>query len=145
MGEVSLDAPGLFFKVPEKSRLLKGLHQANVPNNFDSKVFDGQRLTGNEIDALVFGHRLHGRNLGGGWEHGAFVSADGGSAMMYGDWVHSSISTGSARVEGNRLCIAGSSTTICGDILRNPGGTRAKENEYIWFFDGWGGPFSQVE
>ncbi len=142
MGEVSLDAPGLFFKVPEKSRLLKGLHQANVPNNFDSKVFDGQRLTGNEIDALVFGHRLHGRDLDGGWEHGAFVSADGSSAMMYGNW---SVGTGSARMEDGRLCFIWSSIRFCSVVLRNPGGTRAKENEYILLYDGWFYPFSQVE
>ena len=145
MVELQGNKSQISFKVPERSRLIEGLRQANVPFDFDAKVFDGQRLTGNEIEALVFGHRLHGRNLDGGREHGAFISADGGSAMMYGDWVHSSTNTGSARVEGNRLCISRSSITFCGDILHNPGGTQAKENEYIWFFDGWSSSFSQVE
>ena len=143
MLELTGDDTGIRFKVPEKSRLLEGLRQANVPSYFDAKEFKDQQLTGREIDALVFGHRLHGRDLDlGGLQHGAYVSADGGSAMAYGDW---SVGTGSARVEGDRLCFVWSSTTICGEILRNSGGTRAKENEYILNIDGWSYPFSQVE
>ncbi len=140
--ELTWDPTGLYFKVPEKSRLLEGLRQADVPRDFHSKVFDGQRLTGSEIDALVFGHRLHGRDLDNGWEHGAFVSEDGGSAMAYGNWPNG---TGSARVEGDKLCFVWPSTTRCGEILRNPGGTRAKENEFMLFYDGWYVPFSQVD
>ena len=142
MIELTLDVEGLSNKVPERSRLLKGLGVAKVPLNFGAKEFDGQKLTGGEIEALVFGHRLRGRTLGSGLEHGAFVSADGGSAMMYGDW---SVGTGSARMEDGRLCFIWSSTTFCSVVLRNPGGTRAKENEYILLYDGWFYPFSQVE
>jgi adenylate cyclase len=142
MKELTLDVEGLWNKVPERSRLLKGLGVAKIPLDFGTTEFDGQKLTGGEIEALVFGHRLHGRDLGDGGEHGAFVSADGGSAMMYGNW---SVGAGSARVEDGRLCFIWSSTTFCSVVLRNPGGTRAKENEYILLYDGWFYPFSQVE
>ena len=143
MRELTGDTVGLLHKVPERSRLLNGLGVAKIPQDFNTKEFDDQRLTGSEIDALVFGHRLHGRNLDqDGLEHGAYVSADGGSAMAYGDW---SVGTGSARVEGDRLCFVWSSTTFCSVILHNPGGTRAKENEYILLYDGWHYPFSQLE
>ena len=33
----------------------------------------------------------------------------------------------------------------CVVILRNPGGTKAKENEYIWFDQRGAFPFSLVE
>jgi hypothetical protein len=33
----------------------------------------------------------------------------------------------------------------CGGILRNPGGTRAAENEYIWFASPEAFSFSQLE
>ena len=48
------------------------------------------------------GRRLRGRNLDEGQEHGTSNSADGAAAMTYGDWF---TSTGSARVEGDRLCL----------------------------------------
>jgi hypothetical protein len=48
-------------------------------------------------------------------------------------------------VEGNRLCFVWPTITNCGEILRNPGGSRAMENEYIFLYDGWFYPFSQVE
>ena len=66
MIELTLDVEGLWNKVPERSRLLKGLGVAKIPLDFGTKEFDGQKLTGGEIEALVFGHRLHGRDLGGG-------------------------------------------------------------------------------
>jgi len=120
---------------------MEGLLKAGVPFAFNAKEFDGQRLTGSEIDALVFGHRLHGRSVESGREHGAVVSADGSSAITYGAWANGS---GSARVEGDRLCFVWPSNTTCAEILRNPGGTRAKENEYILLYDGWWYPFSQA-
>lgn len=69
-------------------------------------------------------------------------SAAGSSAMMFGN---KSAGTGSAWMEDGRLCFKSSSTTFCSVVLRNPGGTRAKENEYILLYDGWFYPFSQVE
>ena len=90
---------------------------------------------------LVFGRRLHGRSLGSGREHGATISADGAQAISWGDWLNGE---GSARIEGNKLCLVWSSNTYCSEVLRHPRGTRAAENEYIWF-DGWAYPFSPVQ
>ena len=131
-----------YFKVPERTRLLQGLRKIKIPYNFEDKVFDGQRLTGAEIDALVFGHRINGRSEYDASEHGAFISADGSSAMAYGDW---SVGSGSAHVKDDRLCLAWTTTTFCSAVLRNPGGTKAMENEYILLHDGWSYPFSRVD
>jgi hypothetical protein len=128
-------------KFPEKSRLVDGIRSAGVPYNFDSNVYDGQRLSGPEIDTLVFGHRLHGRTLETVEEHGASISADG-VAQIFGDWGSDS---GTARVDGNEFCIDSSSASRCIGLLRNPGGTRAKENEYIALGTGWTWTFSQVD
>ena len=43
----------ILFKTPERTRLLQGLRKINIPYDFTDKAFDGQRLTGAEIDALV--------------------------------------------------------------------------------------------
>ena len=128
-------------KPPEKNRLISGLRPSGIPYNFDDKSFAGLQLSGKEIDALFFSHRIHGRTLGTGLDHGMYVSADGASAMIFGDWGNGD---GRAYVEKDRLCIARTSMTSCGLVFRNPGGMRVKENEYFWF-DGWAYPFSQVE
>ena len=135
-------AQEIFFKVPERSRLIQGLRKIKIPYDFKDKAFHGHRLTGAEIDALVFGHRIHGWGEHVAAEHGAFISADGSSAMAYGDW---SVGSGSAHVKGDQLCLVWSSTSFCSDVLRNPGGTKAKENEYILLLDGWSYPFSRVD
>jgi adenylate cyclase len=141
MAELQGNSARTDYKFPEKSRLIGGIRIAGVPFNFDTNVYDGQKLSGPEIDTLVFGHRLHGRTLESGEEHGASISADG-VAQTFGDW---GSGTGIARLDGNELCIDLSSTSRCLSFFRNPGGTRAKENEYIWFGSPWAFPFSRVD
>ncbi len=68
------------------------------------------------------------------------VSADG-IALKFGDWGGGA---GTARFDGDRLCVVQTTTSRCGSILRNPGGTKAKENEYIWWRPG-AYTFSQIE
>ncbi len=136
------DDQEILFKVPERTRLLQGLRKIKIPYDFKDKAFDSQRLKGAEIDALVFGHRIHGWSEHGTSEHGAFISADGSSAMAYGDW---SVGSGSAHVKDDQLCLVWSSTFFCSEVLRNPGGTKAKENEYILLLDTWNYPFSRVD
>src|SRR4029079_10403189 len=53
MIEVQMDAAQLWFKVPQKTRLVDGLRAAGLPYNYDAKVFHGQRLKASEIDALA--------------------------------------------------------------------------------------------
>jgi TolB-like protein/DNA-binding winged helix-turn-helix (wHTH) protein/Tfp pilus assembly protein PilF len=125
---------------PEKSRLIQGLAKANIPHNFDAHAFDQHRLTAREIDALLFGHRIHGRTQSGD-EHGMQISADGETAMLFGGRYNAA---GTTRLDDRHLCIIVSSTESCFAVFRNPGGTRARENEYF-MFDGWVYPFSQVD
>jgi hypothetical protein len=84
---------------------------------------------------------LHGRNLASGVEHGVAVSPDG-IALSFGVW-GGGVAT--AKLEGDRLCFERTATTTCGTILRNPGGKKELENEYIWFLGEWTVPFSQAE
>jgi TolB-like protein/DNA-binding SARP family transcriptional activator len=124
-------------------RLVEGLRLTGAPRWFESGAFDAQQLSAKEIDSLVFGHRIHGRSLHTGQEHGLSVFADG-TAIMFGDW---GAGSGVARHDGNRLCFDWmTGDANCGVFYRNIGGTKAKENEYIWFSHRGGGfPFSQVE
>jgi TolB-like protein/class 3 adenylate cyclase/Flp pilus assembly protein TadD len=129
------------FVPPPNSPLIRGLQRVGVASDFDAREFDALRLTGREIEALFFGHRVHGRTVPGGWEYGASVAVDG-TAVTFGEW---GFGARTATIEDNRLCFVSTTTTSCGQVLRNPGGTHAKENEYLWFL-GWGVmPFSQVE
>jgi hypothetical protein len=61
------------------------------------------------------------------------VSEDGVAAMS-GDWVTSiyPLADGVARFDGDDLCLEFGERSYCGPVLRNPGGTRVYENEYIW-------------
>jgi len=137
MRELTRDRPTLV--PPPDSPLIKGLLQIGIPSDFDSHEFDSLRLTGNAVEALFFGHRIEGRDSRGG-EFGASVAADGTAVT----WGPSPPVAGVAKLEGDRICFVLSTMSDCGSILRNPGGTKAKKNEYLWF--AWGAsPFSQVE
>jgi hypothetical protein len=102
------------------------------------------RLKASEIEALFFGHRLRGR-MWNGWQYGLSVAADG-AAVTLGNWgAGPGAGANIAQLEGDQLCFLSSTSRACGSILRNPGGTRAQENEYIWFVGGFVRPFSQIE
>jgi Flp pilus assembly protein TadD len=131
----------ILYRPPAESLLMPALRRANIPQNYDSNEFDGQRLQGNEVELLTFGHRLHGRSLENGMEHGASISPDG-IALTYG-FFGSGAAT--AKIDGERLCFQRTSTTTCGQVLRNVGGKKDLENEYIWFLGAWTVPFSQAE
>ncbi|MGH6931675.1 MAG: tetratricopeptide repeat protein, partial [Dongiaceae bacterium] len=133
---------GPFGRPPNRGRLVEGLLRTGAPRELDDPRFASQRIGASELGALFFGHRVHGRTFQTGQEHGVSVSADG-VAIMFGDWGSGS---GTARLDGDGLCFEWASTTNCGWAYRNIGGTRAKENEYIWYSSAYGGfPFSQVE
>jgi len=132
-----------FFQLPTQWGLTEGLRRAGVPHWFEVREFDRQRLSPKEVDQLLFGHRIHGRSLESGEEHGAYVAGDG-TAMMFGDWGDGH---GQAVLDDEGLCFEWSSgLTNCGTVYRNLGGTRARENQYIWFSHAYGGfPFSVVD
>jgi TolB-like protein/class 3 adenylate cyclase/Tfp pilus assembly protein PilF len=112
----------------------EGLRLAGVPEFLDSGEFaDRNRLTADQIRALFFGHRLHGRSVRTGEERAASFTAQG-MATMSGDWVLSrSRVDGTSHFSGDKLCVRFGPEDFCGDVYRNPGGSKAKGNEYIWF------------
>jgi TolB-like protein/class 3 adenylate cyclase/Flp pilus assembly protein TadD len=138
---IELEGAQATFPAPKGSPLLAGLIRAGVPRDFGADDFATLKLKSDEIESLVFGHRLHGRNLASGVEHGVAVSPDG-IALSFGVW-GGGVAT--AKLEGDRLCFERTATTTCGTILRNPGGKKELENEYIWFLGEWTVPFSQAE
>ncbi len=127
---------------PERGRLQQGLSLLSIPYNFDAAYFARQRLNGGEIEALLFGHRIHGRNRKTGRDYGMYISPDGATVTDFGEWDIGGSST--AQVKDDRVCFKQTTTEFCPMIFRNPGGTRAKENEYF-FFGGWADPFSPVD
>jgi TolB-like protein/class 3 adenylate cyclase len=127
---------------PEKGRLVQGLDLINIPYNFDAPEFATQRVNGGEIKALLFGHRVQGRSRGVGGDYGMFISPDDGSVTHFGIWDKGAAET--AYVKNDRLCLVQPTTEWCAMVFRNPGGSRAKENEYF-FFEGWATTFSRIE
>jgi hypothetical protein len=115
-------------------KLEAGLRLAGVPENLSHGAFaDRNRLTADAVRKLIFGHRMHGRSRLTGVERSASVTKDG-VATMSGDWVTGIFprTGGVARFKGDDLCLEFAERNYCGPVLRNPGGNRANENEYIW-------------
>ncbi len=142
--------PSLYLSKPADSgRLYEGLRLAGVSEAVIAGTFSAKNLlTASEVQALFFGHRLHGRTFESGEEHAATITTDG-VATLTGDWASTGGGTmaGSAvRFEGDEVCFLWSDTVKqCGSVLRNPGGLRAKENEFIWYHGDGAFTFSQVE
>jgi TolB-like protein/class 3 adenylate cyclase/lipoprotein NlpI len=89
-----------------------------------------RKLTGDELRALLLGRSAHGRSIEGGEEHAWSIAADG-SATMSGDWGDG---TGVVRIRDDEACFEWPGGMVnCGAVYRNPGGTKAKENEYFWY------------
>jgi hypothetical protein len=101
------------------------------------------RLAAGEIRVLFFGHRLHGRSFETGDDYTATFTADS-VATISGDW--GSLVDATVAFAGDEICFEGAGgARFCASILRNPGGSHVRENEYIWL-DGTGAyPFSQIE
>jgi adenylate cyclase len=109
--------------------LWRALHAAGVPRWFDETAFEPLRLRAADLDALFVGHRMHGRTLETGQEHGLSVAADG-SAIIFGDW---GIGSGRLWFEDDSLCFETPIGYVnCAAIYRNPDGSRATESEYFW-------------
>jgi adenylate cyclase len=137
--------PWLGLTGSDSERLAKGFRLAGVPETLDSGEFAGlPRLTADEIRTLLLGQRLHGRAALTREEHAASFTTDG-VASTSGAWSWSN--GGIIAFKGDELCFKWGQFpgTDCVIVLRNPGGTRAKENEYIWVERRGTFPFSQVE
>jgi len=116
------------------ARLSKGLRLAGVPESLSSgEFFEKNRLTAQEIRSLLFGRRVHGRSSYYGKEWAALFT-DNGVATISGDWILPNLASvpGSAQFKKDDLCISINMTIYCDAVIRNPGGTMARENEFIW-------------
>lgn len=134
-----------FAKLEDVMRFQEGLLKAGIPElpfDFDPKSPD--RLSGDEMHRLMFGHTIAGRVLDRTTNAGTLqakdfksgvpwsvtASADGSTyAYTWGDVADSG---GHAHFEGNRDCFYFRDTKACAAIFRNPNGTRAEQNEYYW-------------
>ena len=131
------------FKMPDDARRLReGLQKAGVaelPEPYDPA--SGDRLSGDEIRSLVLGHTLNYRNIGEepGVKASTAFSNDGVAALSRPDGVQSGIyvKEWASAVDDRAICIAWESFgPECAAIFRNPAGTAAEENEFLWINDG---------
>ena len=119
-----------FKNYPDLERVLVGLRKAGVPElSFGLDPTSPDRLDGAAIRALLFGHQVQGRNLESGDAYRRVTADDGTTHITVGDWSD----TGKSTIEGNLLCIFyPSESRFCASIFRNPGGTFAQRNEYLF-------------
>jgi TolB-like protein/class 3 adenylate cyclase/Tfp pilus assembly protein PilF len=124
--------------------LTKGLRLARVPETLQASEFTAKnRLTGEDVRRLFYGHRLNGRTLESGEEHKAAFTA-GGVAALSGDWGETVDAT--VTFTANEACFAAAGgVRFCATILRNPGGSRTTMNEFIWLDQTGAYPFSQLD
>jgi tetratricopeptide (TPR) repeat protein len=134
------------WKPADRQRLLEGLRLAGLPQSlFNAEFGVKNRLTTEDIHSIMFGHLVGGRSFETDAERAASIT-NVGLAIMSGDW--GTITNGNAQIEGGRLCIGlHHGAKYCGTLYRNPGGTRKKQNEYIWYDDVSGRfmTFSQID
>ena len=126
-------------------RLFEGLRLAGAPKSFpDSEFALRNRLTGDEVRSLLFGHRLHGRTPFTAREVGASFTVDG-LVTLSGDW--GPADGGQVRFEDHRFCFKWGfrAAERCATVFHNPGGSMAKENEYIWYDEFGAFAFSLVK
>jgi len=146
---ISTSPPLDLSKREDSTRLFQGLRLAGVPESLSSADFSGKnRLTADESRSLFFGHRLHGRTFDSGEEHASTITEQG-VATLTGDWASmggGSMADCDVRFEGDEVCFVWLKTvTQCGAVFRNPGGLKAKENEFMWYHGDTAFTFSQVE
>ena len=131
-----------FKREEDAQRLRMGLRLAGLPE-FEAEwdLPRSERLSGEEIRALVFGRTMRGRHPTSGIEFTIRRETDGAFASE-GLWTDSGVS----RIEGDRLCNQWSRfTPSCGVIYRNPSGSAAEGNANILVQRSGAYPFSIVE
>ena len=131
-----LGAPGLGYKTgAERLRVRQGLRLAGVPEyGFSDDFVAENKLTAAQIRELFFGRKLHGRSTWAGADHAASFTADG-VVTISGNWVFGGVALtdGVAEFRGDELCYVFGTARYCGTMFRNPGGSKARENEFIWY------------
>jgi adenylate cyclase len=112
---------------------LADLAQAGLPElpfGYDAKT--GDRLTADEVKALLFGHTIRGRDIKTSEIFTDVFAADG-ALTETADW---GPDTGTvAYLEKSLICYSNEEWGgNCGAIFRNPGGKPERQDEYVWVF-----------
>jgi tetratricopeptide (TPR) repeat protein len=134
------DAPYMnFIRTADRRRFFDGLRKAGVPEFlFRGEFAEKNGLTADEIRQLFLGKKLHGRWLRSGAERAASITKDG-RATVSGDW--GSFTDSELVFDGDQVCFY---KNYCGSVFRIPGGTKAAENEFVWY-NGRAYTFAPVE
>ena len=114
-------------------RLLEGLSKAGIPElppGIDPTSKD--RLTGAEMQSLLFGHELQGRRTAPELtEYRRITAMDGATSVTIG----SGTRQGKIWTQAGVLCVAYPKyLTSCGVIFHNPSGAREQKNQYQFIF-----------
>ncbi len=115
-------------------------------------LYEANRLSGPEIEALLFGREIEGREWWQGQPWGRRQTADG-AVEYHGFPIQSGIpwkAIGSARIEDDMLCEEWPQATapleLCSVIFRIPeGDARIRWGDYVMVTDGGPNPFKIVE
>ena len=132
-----------YAKYADSDRFYQGLKLAGLPATADDAADAKDRLTGDAVRELFLGHRLQGRTYETGEDHAVSVTAEG-SATLSGDWGNAA----DAKIElsNEQLCyVRSGGIRFCGMVARNPGGSSATENDYLWIDTRRAFTFTQVE
>jgi TolB-like protein/class 3 adenylate cyclase len=111
---------------------LEAMRAAGLPEwPHDFKITVDNQLAGDEIKALLFGHRMVNRY--------SFGPKDGLQIDKNGTWQGSdgyATFAGTARIQDNLLCLVNRKATMgreyCVPVYRNPRGFKADRNEYVY-------------
>ena len=131
-----------FAEPADLERLRRGLRLGGMPEFRDEwGLRRDDKLTGDEIRKLAFGHTLQGRHPVSSLKFTITRTADG-QFTSEGLW----LDTGVSRIVGYRLCNEWTKYgPSCAVIYRNPGGTPEKHNDYLLVQRSGAFPFSVTE
>ena len=121
----------VFRNTADIERLLVGLAKAGVPDLpplAKAGMSPDDRLTGDEIKSLLFGHEVRGKQvLHKFLPMQRTISPDG----VLHETIGGETLAGTAWVQGNFVCRSfPGKLTCCGAVFRNPFGSRGRSDEY---------------
>jgi adenylate cyclase len=114
----------------DRNRLLDGLQKARVPIVPFGFDWDApERLSGDEIKSLIFGHQALGILVETGDAYTRATDSEGAMSVTNGPWSDH----GFSRIEGDMICSwVTTRGRYCSAIYRNPTGKFETKNEYFW-------------
>jgi len=127
-------------------RLIEGLIKAGYKENPSNyyKVKKENKLTGQEIQELIFGKTIVGKIFNTTWS--VTIKTDGESEYTSS---YFGIHKGKSWIEGDTVCSQYESLydglKACSDVYKNPEGDNMTYSEYLWLSDYLLAPFSIQE